>query len=400
MKMLDEKKRALIKATVPTLVAHGEALTRHFYERLFRQHPKLKEVFNQGHQLSGMQKQALAGAVLAYAQNIDQPEVLRSALEHIAHKHVSLGIRPEHYPLVGHQLLASMSEVMGADATPELLEAWGAAYGQLAEILIDAERSLYAKASQQPGGWTGVRSMHVRRKNFEGQSICSFELVPADGGMLPVFKPGQYVSIGQWLPDWNLQQWRQYSLVNAPGGDCLQIGVKRETARSGCPFGQVSTALHERVQEGDVLSVTSPAGYFFLDEDRQTPVLLLSGGVGITPMMAMLQQLAAERSEREVYFWHACQSPGHQAFEKEVHTCIAQLPNAHLSVAYEAQAPSLPWAQSGRLTFKDLPEALLSEGDVYLCGPRGFMSAQRDALMAAGLAPERLHIESFGSGQG
>lgn len=397
--MLSEHTRTLVKATVPTLVEHGEALTRHFYQRLFSHHPMLKEVFNQGHQQAGTQQQALAAAVMAYAQHIDEPNVLHTALLHIAHKHVSLGIRPEHYALVGEQLLAAMSDVMGEAATPELLKAWGEAYGHLAEILINLERTLYAQSAQQPGGWSGSRSMRVRRKTQQGQAICSFDLVPTDGGPLPSYKPGQYVSVSQWVPKWGLQQWRQYSLVNAPGSDCLQIGVKREYAQGGCPMGQVSTTLHEQVQEGDVLAVTAPAGDFVLHEDRDTPLLLLSGGVGITPMMAMLAQLAAQRSSRELYFWHACQSPKHQAFSSEIQSYLIHLPQTNLRVAYEADAPSVAWAQAGRLAVKDLPKTLLTVGDVYLCGPQGFMEAQSSELLSAGLATERLHQEAFGSGK-
>ncbi len=397
--MLDEQQRALVKATAPTLAAHGVALISHFYQRLFTHHPMLKEVFNQGHQLSGNQQQALAAAVLAYAQNIDDPSVLLPAVQRIAHKHVSLGIRPEHYALVGQQLLASMSDVLGEAATPTLLSAWGAAYGQLADLLTGVEQKLYAQAAQQPGGWSGARSMRVRRKVLHGETICSFELVTADGGPLPLYKPGQYVSVAQWVPAWGLQQWRQYSLVGAPGGDCLEIGVKRETAHGGCPMGQVSNRLHDQVNEGDVLSVSAPMGDFVLKEDRNTPVILLSGGIGITPMLSMLAHLASQRSERQIYFWHACQNPSKQAFAAQTHAHLAQLPRAQLRIAYENDAPADLWAQTGRLDIDQLPDAILQEADVYLCGPQGFMTAQRAALLQRGLPAQQLHQETFGSGQ-
>lgn len=397
--MLDAQQRALVKATAPTLAAHGVDLISHFYQRLFTHHPMLKEVFNQGHQQSGNQQQALAAAVLAYAENIDDPSVLLPAVQRIAHKHVSLGIRPEHYAIVGQQLLASMTDVLGEAATPQLLSAWGAAYGQLADLLVDVEKDLYAQAAQASGGWSGARSMRVRRKQAQGEAICSFELVPADGGPLPHYRPGQYISVAQWVPAWGLQQWRQYSLVGAPGGDCLHIGVKRESERSGCPMGQVSNRLHDQVQEGDVLSVTAPMGDFLLHEDRQTPVVLLSGGVGITPMMSMLAQLAAQRSTRPVYFWHACHSPAQQAFAADMQAHLAQLPKAHLRVAYENSTPVADWAQAGRLDVNDLPAEVLQEADVYLCGPQGFMQAQRTALLQRGLPLEQLHQETFGSGK-
>lgn len=395
--MLDAQQRALVKATAPILATHGVALIGHFYQRLFTHHPMLKEVFNQGHQQSGNQQQALATAVLAYAQNIDDPSVLLPAVQRIAHKHVSLGIRAEHYAIVGQQLLASISEVLGDAATPELLSAWGAAYGQLAELMTTVEQQLYDHAAQQPGGWSGARSMRVRRKIAQSDAISSFELVPADGGLLPQYRPGQYVSVAQWVPAWGIQQWRQYSLIGAPGGDCLQIGVKREQAQGRCPMGQVSNLLHDQVQEGDVLSVTAPMGNFVLHEDRNNPVFLLSGGVGITPMLSMLAQLVIQASPRQIYFWHACQSPAHQAFSSEMNTLLAQLPNAQWRIAYENHAPAAEWAKSGRLDIHELPDEIVQNADVYLCGPQGFMSSQRDALLQRGLRAEQLHQETFGS---
>ena len=399
--MLTEQTRALVKASVPALQAHGLALTQRFYERLFLAHPALKEMFNQRHQQDDSQSQALAGAVLAYAQHIDRPEVLAGALTHIAHKHVSLGIRAEHYPLVGQQLLGAMGDVLGEAATPELVAAWGQAYGWLAQQLIQAESALYQASASQPGGWSGARSLRVRRKQVMSDTICRFELVPVDGGPLPGYKPGQYVSINFRSQPGGLAQWRQYSLVGAPGGDALEIAVKREggdEGASGCPLGHVSASLHDRVKEGDILAVSAPAGDFSLHEDRDTPVVLLSAGVGITPMMAMLRQLAAQGSGRELHFWHACQSPSHLAFQEEVISAFQRLPQAQLRVAFESQAPAAPWAQAGRLDAAQLPAHLAGVADAYLCGPRGFMQAQRERLLAAGWPGDRIHQETFGSG--
>jgi len=141
--MTTEQKQ-LIKATVPVLKEHGILLTTHFYQRLFTHYPDLKTVFNMDHQQSGRQPIALASAVLAYAQHIDNPLVLEPALTRIGHKHTSLNIRPEHYPIVGEQLLASIGEVLGEAATPPLLDAWAAAYGQLAALMIGIEATLYS----------------------------------------------------------------------------------------------------------------------------------------------------------------------------------------------------------------------------------------------------------------
>ena len=142
---------------------HGVALTRHFYARMFEHNPELKHIFNQGHQAGGEQQQALAGAVAAYAEQIDDPSVLAPVVTRIEHKHVSLGVRPEHYPIVGKHLLASIREVLGEAATDELVDAWAAAYGQLADLLIAEEARLYADSAAKPGGWTGWRAFRAAR---------------------------------------------------------------------------------------------------------------------------------------------------------------------------------------------------------------------------------------------
>lgn len=199
--MLSATVREQVKSTAPILKTHGEALTRHFYARMFQGNPELKQIFNQGHQQSGQQQQALAMAVAAYAEHIDDPSVLGPVLERIAHKHVSLGIRPEHYAIVGKHLLASIREVLGEAATDALIDAWAAAYGQLADVLVGLESRLYAASAGKEGGWTGWRGFKVVGKVPESAEITSFYLRPADGGALPDFRPGQYVSVRLYIPE-------------------------------------------------------------------------------------------------------------------------------------------------------------------------------------------------------
>ena len=134
--MLNLSVRELVKATAPVLRQHGETLTRHFYARMFEHNPEMKQIFNQGHQRAGTQQQALAMAVTAYAEQIDDPSVLMPVLTMVVNKHISLGVRAEHYDVVGRHLLAAIREVLGAAATDELVAAWGEAYGALAQTLI------------------------------------------------------------------------------------------------------------------------------------------------------------------------------------------------------------------------------------------------------------------------
>ncbi len=395
--MLDPITRQTIKATVPILESNGVDLTSHFYARMFKHNPELREVFNQGHQRNGAQQQALAMAVAAYARHIDDPSVLAPVLERIAHKHVSLGIRAEHYGIVGRHLLASISEVLGAAATSEVIDAWAQAYGQLADVLIGLESQLYEGASQRAGGWTGWRTFRVARKLAESDEITSFELVPADGGGVPAFRPGQYVSVRLVVTELGHRQPRQYSLSDAPGKGHLRISVKREAGGTQQPQGMVSNQLHRQLAEGDAIEVAPPAGDFFLHEDRDTPVVLISAGVGITPMMSMLEHLHARNSKRQVRFFHAARHGRAQAFAPRVRQLAEALADGHAWIVHEERgdAPHEPDAL-GRLDLST--QALPANADHYVCGPQAFMAAQIAALRALGVPGERIHAEAFGTG--
>lgn len=408
--MLDSQTRTLVKATAPVLKEHGVALTRHFYARMFEHNPELKAIFNQGHQRAGTQQQALAMAVAAYAEHIDNPGVLAPVLQLIAHKHVSLGIRREHYAIVGRHLLASIREVLGAEAaTDELIAAWAAAYGQLADLLSGMEEALYQAAATQAGGWTGWRSFRVQRKVPESDEITSFYLVPADGGPVPGYLPGQYVSVRVLVPELGLYQPRQYSLSAAPGEQALRISVKREAGQGDAaampitPAGMVSNLLHAQVQEGDLIDVAPPMGDFVLDAQAEVPAVLISAGVGITPMMAMLEHLVQRAPQRTVHFLHAARHGGAHAFGPRVRELASRHGPLKARIHYEHPRAQdqlgQHYDQAGRIELAaEQVSALGTDSHFYLCGPRGFMQAQRQALQAAGVPEAHIHAEAFGTG--
>lgn len=401
--MLSPQIRALVKGTAPVLKTHGVALTKHFYPRMFKHNPELKHVFNQGHQAGGEQQQALAGAVAAYAEHIDDPSVLMPVVTRIVHKHVSLGIRPEHYQIVGKHLLASISEVLGEAATEELVAAWAAAYGQLADLLIAEEARLYAESAAKPGGWTGWRAFRVVGKQRESAEITSFYLAPADGGEVPAYRPGQYVSVRVFVPELGLMQPRQYSLSDAPGQDRLRISVKREAAGADTPAGRVSNALHDRLEEGGVLDVAPPQGDFHLRDEGSAPVVLLSGGVGLTPMVSILNHLVGLNDERQIRFVHGCRNNSVHAMRDHVNSIAAERANVRKAVFYEevghGDQPGRDYDYAGRVDLNAIRDEVIVPGaDYYLCGPAGFMRAQREALTGLGVPADRIHAEAFGSG--
>src|SRR5574343_1591450 len=225
--MLNDAQRAIIKATVPLLETGGEALTKHFYKIMLGEYPQVRKLFNQAHQASGDQPRALANSVLMYAKHIDRLEGLGDLPAQIIHKHVALQVQPEQYPIVGSCLLRAIREVLGADvATDEVLEAWGAAYQQLADILIAAEEQVYQASETAPGGWRGARAFRVVRKEAESSEIPSFYLRPVDGGPVLAHQPGQYLGLRLTID--GQEHRRNYSLSNVADGQALRISVKHQ----------------------------------------------------------------------------------------------------------------------------------------------------------------------------
>jgi nitric oxide dioxygenase len=399
--MLTKIQREIVKSCVPALKTHGLALTKNFYARMFEANPELKHVFNMSHQASGEQQQALALAVLGYAEHIDDISVLAPVIKMVTAKHVSIGIRAEHYPIVGRHLLAAIADVMGEAATNEVVEAWAAAYGQLADALIEAEQAMYVQAATTDGGWSGWRPFQVARMTRESSEIVSFYLKPTDAGSLPPFQPGQFVSV-RIVDAQGMTHIRQYSLSDAPHQDYLRLSIKREDARESAPAGHVSTALHLDINEGDVIELSFPQGYFVVDQEKHTPLVLLSGGVGITPMLGMLGHIARQQPGRTIHFAHAARHRQAHAMNDWLRTMAATHPALHLEIYYEqvdaADVPGVHYDKHGRIdAAKIAAQGHLTDADYYLCGPRGFMAAQMTLLKQAGVPESRIHAEFFGA---
>lgn len=386
--MLTARQIEVVKATVPALQAHGETITRTFYRFLFEAHPELRNIFNQAHQEKGDQAKALASAVIAYGANIDALQNLGPAVARIAHKHCSLDIRPEHYPLVGENLLKAVGYVLGDAATEEVVGAWAAAYGQLADIMIGAEAAMYEENAAR--GWAGFKAFRVVEKTPESSVITSFRLAPVDGRPLPPHRAGQYLSVKLHVDGDPSTLMRQYTISCAPNESSYRISVKRE------PGGAVSNRLHDDLNVGDEILVHMPHGEFTLDESATGPLVFLAGGVGVTPLLAMLERLVEARSERSVTFLHASMDGEMHAFREHVAKLVANRPNFRSVVVYEAPREEDAPDFTGRLDAELLREWVPAGAEVYFCGPRGFMVATDGALQALGIPEEQRHFEAFG----
>ena len=387
--MLTQAQRAIITATVPILEQGGEALTRHFYKNLFRDHPEVLPYFNQAHQHSGEQQRALANGVLMYAKHIDQLDALGGLVSVIVNKHVALQIRAEHYPLVGASLLQAIREVLGEEvASDAVIDAWGAAYGQLAEILAGEEGRIYKEKAAAPGGWSGARDFIVQSKIVESAEITSFLMAPADGRPVLDFAPGQYIGVLATIDGVSMR--RQYSLSAASNGQTYRISVKREQG------GKVSNHFHDHVRAGDTVQLTPPSGGFVL-QDGDKPLVLISGGVGITPTLAMLT--AALRGKRPVHFIHAARHQGVHAFRQQIDELAARHPQLtrYYCYAEHAGAHDAPDAV-GLLSKERLAQWLPASRDVdaYFLGPQPFMRAVKQYLRELGVPEQQTHHEFFG----
>ncbi len=385
--MLSQHHIAVINATVPAVGAHARDITDHFYPLMFERYPEVKDYFNQANQKRGTQRQALANAVVAYASNIERLEVLGDAVSLIAHKHCSLGILPEHYPIVGECLLAAISAVLGDAATDEVLEAWGAAYGQLADILMGAEESIYQDNSERSGGWRGERTFKVAAKTSESDVIDSFHLLPVEGEQVIDFQAGQYVGLVMTIDGQVVR--RNYSLSEAPGNPGIRISVKRE------PGGLVSNYLHDHLNIGDQIEVTAPCGDFVLAESER-PLVLVTGGVGITPAISMLN--ASVKSGREIIFIHAALNSSAHAFKQHVDNVAKDHQQVKPMYVYnEPLAEDTPHV-TGFISEALLADCLPEDRDVdfYFLGPKPFMQAVNAHVKALAIPAEQVHFEFFG----
>lgn len=255
---------------------------------------------------------------------------------------------------------------------PALSPGWQGSFRELLEPPETAETL----------AWNGFRALRVTGVVPENATVTSIELADPDGATLPRARPGQYLTLrvsgaGEPAPV------RSYSLSSGPGADRYRISVKHE------PYGVASTYLTTKLRSGRLLDVAAPRGEFVLT-DGTSPVLLISAGIGLTPVLAMLHELAARGSEREVWWIHGARTPGEHPLVAEVRTLLAALPNTHEHVFYSAAA--------GRLT-KDklLALNLPAQATAYICGPASFMTDMGEALATAGVDASRIHTELFGA---
>ncbi|MGW2037717.1 globin domain-containing protein [Streptomyces virginiae] len=390
--MLSEQSTATVRATLPAVGAAIGDITELFYAKLFEAHPELlRDLFNRGNQNAGLQKQALAGSIAAFATHLverpdTRPDVM---LGRIAHKHASLGVTREQYTVVHRHLFAAIAEILGEAVTPEVARAWDEVYWLMANALVAIEERLYAGHRIAAGDiW---REWTVTGRSEETADCATFRIAPADGAPAPAHLPGQYVSVQVELPD-GARQIRQYSLSSAPGSTVRAITVKRVHGPAAAgPDGEVSNHLHAHVRPGHTLRVSAPYGDLVL-QDSDAPVLLASAGIGCTPMLSMLEHLAETGHAAPVTVLHADRSPADHPLRADHRALTHKLADASARFWYEEDAE--PGDSTGLMDLTDVPVA--PGTSAYLCGPLPFMRSVREQLIAKGVPASDIHYEVFG----
>ena len=379
---------ATIKATAPVVAPAALEITKTFYKGLFEKNPGLLSIFNQQNQASGAQPAALAASVVAFASNIDQLQEIvgfpGSPVDVIAHTHCGLQVLPQHYPIVHDEMMVAIGTVLGPAVSPEIGSAWSEAVCFLAGVLIDAEANLYDLAAARSGGWRGFAPFEVTAVEQVTADVKSFRFAPtslgasldsAAGGFQ--FSPGQFLTLRVDLQNGVLTAPRHYTITSSPGEKTLECTIKK------VPNGGVSEFMHEQVGAGSTVELSPPFGTF-TPRDSSRKAVLVSAGIGVTPMLTIGKRLGSSVA----LVVHVDSAPAAHPYSRR----CADL-GAPTLFKYSSDGGKIPAEQLVTEIFAALGSHNPQECDFYLCASPGFQSIVKEALCSAGA--KTIYSEAF-----
>ncbi|MHC5251577.1 globin domain-containing protein [Listeria kieliensis] len=369
--MLDEKTKEIVKSTIPFLQDKGTEITSIFYQNMFQAHPELLNIFNQNNQREGTQSKALANMVLAAAMNIDDLSVIKPYVIQVGYKHRALQVKPEHYPIVGHYLIQAIGIVLGDASTDEIIEAWTAAYGEIAQVFIDAEKEMYKEEA-----WHDFKPFTVISVEKPADGFVKIGL-QSDFGIGKVI-PGEYITVRIKKDGETYFSNRHYSIYAADETkNQVHIAIRKENK------GIISNYLTQEVKPGDEICLSAPAGDFCLAENSQANVLI-SSGIGMTPILPMAK--ASQEQGKKTIWIQNYRHLADNIFEKEV----APLRDKVEIITNETST-------EGRINAEKLKNWLdFSEPMAfYLCGRPEFTIGVKNALIEAGASEADIYYEVF-----
>ena len=385
--MASPKTLEIVKATVPVLEEHGTAITTVFYQNMFDEHPELLDIFNETNQKLGRQQTALAMTVLAAAKHLENLATLLPQVTQISHKHRALQILPEHYPIVGHHLIGAIKEVLGEAANDDIIDAWTEAYDEIADVFIQLEKTMYEQEM-----WEGFAPFKITKKVEAATDIAAFTVVPVNDDIdlsKLSLSAGQYITVKADPEDSDHLALRHYSLYSATSDKGIQFAVRRDNRNEH--YGLVSNHLHDHLDVGDTILLSAPAGDFELNQDliqqNDIPLVLVSAGVGVTPILSMLEAQVTANPKRPIVWVYACQNKEHHAFDSKVNELLAAADNVEKHIFY---------FEAGQILDEAWLTNLPKPADIYVCGSMMFMESIIDGLMALDHGVDSVHYEPFG----
>ncbi|KAF2072396.1 hypothetical protein CYY_006288 [Polysphondylium violaceum] len=401
-----------IQESIPLLEEHGGKIATRLYELLFSRNPELLNIFNIANQKGGKQQLALSSTILHIAKHVEKiPEIL-PAVKKISHKHVALGIKPEHYLLVGESMLTAIHEVLGDDlATPEMMQAWSDVYDLISSAFCDVESEIYEDVEDKSGGWDGLREFVIAKKVEETPDITSFYLKPQDGKLISSYDALNYITTSIEVND--IIHLRHYSISDYPipsnprrkNPDYYRITVKKipGNCSKGSQAGVISNHLHNNTKEGDIINLSAPNGEDFNMHESNEPLILIGAGVGITSCFALMKATLHLQPKRKIIFIQRHKNSEAAPFREELKTIIENNENEKKTLkvitSYSHPLDSDQSDHSGEID-KPWLEGIVQEyselSNVFLCGPVPFMKHVNSLLKEIGFEKERVIYELFG----
>ncbi|ARJ51504.1 globin domain-containing protein [Staphylococcus lutrae] len=373
--MLTQEEKGIILETVPVLKEQGTDITSNFYNRMFHQHPELRHMFNQTNQKKGFQSTALAQSVLAAAMHIDDFTPILPVVKEIAYKHCALQVLPEHYSIVGENLLAAIQEVVGIDAEHPIIQTWAKAYSVIADAFIAVEKDIYDHMA-----WEGFKSFEITKIESITHEIKAFTVTSKEQD-LSQFTPGQYITVDIESEKLPYKAKRHYSITDG-GKDFLTFAVKRDVSETH--EGEVSTVLHDEFKVGDTIDLSAPVGGFKVHH-ADKPQLFIGSGVGVTPLIAMYRQVAPQNVTAQ--FINVAKTEDDVAFKHELEQLTASGHHNHLHIHLRNR--------EGYLEAEALKPYITDDTQVYVCGGAAFIQSVMESLQSLGVEASHIHYETF-----
>lgn len=373
--MLSEREKDVVKETVPVLQDKGVEITSNFYARMFKQHPELKNMFNQTNQQRGLQSTALAQSVLAAAVNIDHLEAILPVVKEIAYKHCALQVPPAGYDIVGENLIAAIKEVVGLDDDHEIIKTWKKAYQEIADIFISVEKDIYKDML-----WDGFQPFKVETIEQVSSDIKAFTVSSGEYD-LSQFVPGQYITVDVGSEKMPYRAKRHYSIVKGDKNH-LTFAVKRDVTTEH--EGEVSTILHDEFQEGDNINLTAPVGPFHVVEkgNRQ---LFLGSGIGVTPLVSMFNEVVNDNGEAR--FIQVTNDMDDTPFS----SLLTAIANENTQATYDLYDKN----KNGYIGSEQLKQWIDNDTEIYVCGGKSFIQSMIKALKELNIDESKIHYETF-----